>query len=145
MNCGNCTICCKDLLIIDTDSPEGEYCKHCEKNVGCKIYSERPEACRIFECCWKQMEYAHIDLRPDNCGVLFEKYSDKVIVGSTEGELSDLIIGQIGFFQREGISVLIINLKEKKRFFYLAEGHTIQSVEEDIRWRHQVIQKTSQI
>ena len=142
MNCDGCTVCCKDLNIPETNSVEGEICKHCNWGVGCKIYSERPEACKIFECCWKQMEYAHIDLRPDNCGVCFEKYSDKVIVGSTENEISDLIKGQIEFFNREGISVLIVNMMKKIRHFYLAEGHNIESVEEDIKWRHQVIQKT---
>ena len=142
MECGNCTICCRDLHIIDTNSKEGEYCKHCEINVGCKIYNERPEACQIFECCWKQMQYAHIDLRPDNCGVLFEKWSDRVIVGSTEDELSELILGQIGYFQKEGISVLIVNQNEKTRMFYLADGHTIKSVEEDIKCRAQAIQMT---
>ena len=142
MNCDGCTVCCKDLNIPETNSVEGEICKHCNWGVGCNIYSERTEACKIFECCWKQMEYAHIDLRPDNCGVCFEKYSDKVIVGSTENEISDLIKGQIEFFNREGISVLIVNMMKKIRHFYLAEGHNIESVEEDIKWRHQVIQKT---
>jgi Fe-S-cluster containining protein len=144
MECGTCTLCCKHLYIPETDSKEGDLCQHCEENVGCKIYSERPEACQIFECCWRQMKYTHIDLRPDNGGVLFEKWSDRVIVGSTEDELSELIIGQIGYFQKEGISVLIVNQNEKIRNFYLAEGHTIQSVEEDIKWRQQAIQKTSQ-
>lgn len=142
MNCGNCTECCRHLNIPETDSPEGELCKHCDEGVGCKIYDERPEPCQIFECCWRQMEYAHIDLRPDNCGVLFEKWTDKVIVGSTNDKLSDLILRQLEFFQREGISTVIIRPKEKSRTFYLAEGNTIQSVEEEIKWRHQNIQKT---
>jgi hypothetical protein len=145
MECGTCTLCCKHLYIPETDSKEGDLCQHCEENVGCKIYSSRPESCQTFECCWKQMKYTHIDLRPDNGGVLFEKWSDRVIVGSTEDELSELILGQIGYFQKEGISVLIVNQNEKIRNFYLAEGHTIQSVEEDIKWRRQAIQKTSQI
>ena len=141
MECGNCTVCCKDLNIPETNSKEGEICQHCDWGIGCKIYSERPEACKVFECCWKQMQHAHIDLRPDKCGVCFEKYSDKVIVGSTENKLSKLILGQIGFFQKEGISVLIVNMKKKERYFYLAEGHTIESVVEDIRWRPLAIQK----
>lgn len=144
MECGSCTECCRQLNIPETNSKEGDLCQYCEENVGCKIYSERPKACQVFECCWKQMEYAHIDLRPNNCGVLFEKYSDRVIVGSADNELSELVLGQIGFFQREGISVLIVNTKKKERYFYLADGHTIESVEEDIKWRHRVIQKTLQ-
>ncbi len=145
MECGNCTLCCKELFIPETDSKEGDLCQHCEEGVGCKIYSERPEACQIFECCWKQMKIAAEDLRPDVCGVLFEKYSDRVIVGSTENELSELMLGQIAYFQKEGISVLIVNPNEKRRTFYLADGHTVKSIEEDIKWRHQPIQKISQI
>ena len=97
MECENCTICCKHLYIPETDSIEGELCKYCKEDVGCLIYEHRPEACSTFECCWKQMEYTHIDLRPDNCGVLFEKWTDNVIVGSTEYELSDLILNQIEY------------------------------------------------
>ena len=144
MDCGNCTVCCKDLYIETTNSKEGELCKYCKEGVGCLIYDRRPEECRVFKCCWRQMENAHVHLRPDNCGVLFEKYTDRVIVGSTERDLSDLMIGQIGLFQREGISVVIINMIKKHRYFYLADGHTVQSVEEDIKWRHRHIQKTSQ-
>lgn len=145
MECSGCTICCKDLNIPETDSKEGNLCQHCEEGVGCNIYSERPEACKIFECCWKQMKITTEELRPDKCGVLFEKWSDRVIVGSTETNISKLIINQIGYFQKEGISVLIVNQNEKTRTFYLADGHTIQSVKEDIKWRHQAIQKTLQI
>lgn len=146
MDCGNCTVCCKDLYIPETDSKEGELCKYCKENVGCLIYDKRPEECRTFECCWKQMKYAHIDLRPDNCGVCFEKYSDKVIIGSSEDELSKLILGQIGYFNREGISVLIVDFKKKERYYFLADGHTVPFVEGEIktRWQRQHIQKTSQ-
>jgi len=141
MECGGCTLCCQMLEIKDVDSKEGYLCQHCDEGVGCKIYSERPEACKIFECCWKQMKHAHIDLRPDNCKVLFQKWSDRLIIGLTYDEISELVIGQINYFQKEGISVLIANQIKKERYFYLAEGHTVESVEEDIKWRHRVIQK----
>jgi hypothetical protein len=145
MNCGNCTECCRQLNIPETDSKEGDLCQHCEEGVGCKIYSERPESCRIFECCWKQMKIAGKELRPNVCGVLFEKWSDKVIVGSTENKLSKLILNQIEYFKNEGISILIVNQNEKTRTFYVADGHTVESVKEEIKWRHQAIQKTLQI
>ena len=143
-SCGNCTVCCKHLDIPDTDSKEGDLCKYCKEDVGCLIYESRPEACSTFNCAWKQMVYAHIDLRPDNCGVLFEKWSDYVMVGSTEYDLSDLMLGQIGYFNREGISVLIVNQEEKTRQFYLAEGHDIPFVEGEIRdrWQARITQQT---
>jgi hypothetical protein len=79
---------------------------------------------------------AHKDLRPDNCGVVFEKYSDRVIVGSQEPTISEeLVMNQIKYFQNEGISVLLVDLPNKTRSFYLAEGHTLDTVEQDIRKR----------
>ena len=132
MNCGNCTMCCKLLNIKETESKPGEYCKHCNPGTGCKIYEERPESCRIFECAWKQMEHTAEDLRPDKCGVLFEKWADYVMVGTTEYKLSDLILGQIDYFRGEGISILMINHKEKSRTFFLAPNHNKQFVRDEI-------------
>lgn len=132
MDCGTCTICCKLLNIEETDSKSNIYCKHCNVEVGCKIYNERPECCKIFECCWKQMNIVAEDLRPDNCGVLFEKWSDKVIVGSTNDELSKLVLGQINYFNNEGISILMIDYSKKSRTFYLAPGHNKNFVREQI-------------
>jgi hypothetical protein len=143
MECDGCTICCLDLNIPDTNSKEGDLCKHCNENVGCKIYDTRPECCKAFECCWKQTDGAHIDLRPDKCGVLFEKWTDNVIVGSLEKPVSDLILRQISYFQSEGISVVLINQNEKSRTFYLADNHTIKYIEGEIinRWQSQLIPK----
>lgn len=143
MECGECTLCCLHLNIPDTNSKEGELCKYCNENVGCKIYDNRPECCKVFECCWKQTDGAHIDLRPDNCGVLFEKWTDNVIVGSLENLPSDLVLRQNSYFQAEGISVVLVNQNEKSRTFYLANKHTIKYVEGNIknRWQSQTIQK----
>ena len=71
--CGECTLCCKLLHIPETNSKPNEYCKYCEINKGCRVYDERPDGCREFQCAWLQMVNVHIDLRPDKCGVLFEK------------------------------------------------------------------------
>jgi len=133
MECGNCTLCCKLLNIKETDSKPTEYCKYCTPEIGCNIYDERPESCRIFECAWKQMEKAHIDLRPDKCNVLFEKWSDNVMVGSMNvSYISDLVEKQIDHFRSEGISVIMLNNFEKYRTYFYAEGHTREFVQEEI-------------
>jgi len=131
-DCGNCDLCCKFPYIPETDSKSGDYCKYCESGIGCKVYSVRPDLCRIFECCWKQMRLRTEELRPDKCGVMFEKWSDKVIIGSTEKEISDLIKNQIRYFNREGISIIISDYDKKTRTFYLAKGHTKDSVRKEI-------------
>jgi hypothetical protein len=133
MECDGCTLCCKLLDIKETDSKPGEYCKHCEPGVGCKIYNERPEPCRIFECAWKQMKHAGEELRPDKCNVLFEKWSDYVMVGTTtEDSLSGLVLGQIEYFKKEGISTLMVNHIKKTRTFFLADGYTKEFVKDEI-------------
>lgn len=43
-------MCCKLLRIVALDKPRSQWCRHCDIGVGCKIYSERPEECRLFDC-----------------------------------------------------------------------------------------------
>jgi len=132
MECGECTLCCKLLKIDETNSKVNEYCCYCNPNFGCTIYDKRPESCRIFECCWKQMKNAGEDLRPDKCGVLFEKWSDNVIVGATDEMLSNLVLGQIDYFRSENISVLIMDHNKKSITYFLADGHTKEYVRKEI-------------
>ena len=48
--CGHCTLCCKLLEIKQVASPRGEWCRHCDVGVGCRVYAERPSECREFNC-----------------------------------------------------------------------------------------------
>ena len=133
MECGNCTMCCLLLNIKETDSIPTVYCKYCNPNVGCNVYENRPESCRIFECAWKQMENAHIDLRPDNCNILFEKWSDYVMVGIlNQFSISDLMMRQIDYFRSEGISVFVVDNVKKSRTYFLADNHTREFVRKEI-------------
>jgi len=136
IECDGCTLCCKFPVIPEVNSKVNEYCQYCKEEVGCEIYEERPESCRIYECAWKQMISQMLivskELRPDKCHVLFEKYSDNVIVGVTEKELSLLVLNQINFFRREGISILIVDYNKKSKTFFLAAGHNRDFVREQI-------------
>jgi hypothetical protein len=51
-SCGTCSLCCKVLRIAETESPAGEWCKHCDPGHGCKIHPTRPATCRDFYCMW---------------------------------------------------------------------------------------------
>lgn len=54
-DCGECDVCCRGWLKINTDEikiPIGEACQHLS-DVGCGIYTTRPEnPCRTFFCGW---------------------------------------------------------------------------------------------
>ena len=74
--CGDCTMCCKLMGVPEIRKPAGTWCQHCNIGKGCKIYDERPENCRIFECGWLQSqsreprEVMPPELRPDRCKVV---------------------------------------------------------------------------
>lgn len=72
--CGSCTMCCKLMGIVDAqlNKPANKWCEHCVIGVGCKIYSQHPESCKLFECMWLQDKHGVLsdDLRPDRIGVV---------------------------------------------------------------------------
>ena len=78
------------------------------------------------------MEKVHPDLRPDKCGVVFEKFTDNVVMGATNGYMTEVVPKQIKAFNKEGISVILVDHSKKHKFRFLAEGHTKEFVEEEI-------------
>jgi hypothetical protein len=71
-DCGDCTFCCKMMGVSEMDKPPGKWCSECAIGVGCKIYDERPDGCRMFACSWAMSEEFPEALRPDRCKVMFE-------------------------------------------------------------------------
>jgi hypothetical protein len=69
--CGTCTLCCKVLGVDEVSTPRSAWCQHCDKKSGCKIYDQRPSACREFICLWLVDTSVPDDLRPDKCKVVF--------------------------------------------------------------------------
>jgi hypothetical protein len=136
MECDGCTLCCKVLEIPEVNSKFNEWCKYCDKERGCKIYSERPDSCKEFNCAWVQMKKAGIkvgiEIRPDICGVVFEKYTDNVMMALTSGKILERVWGQIKFFNNEGISVVLFDHSNKSKTVYLSKGHTREFVEKEI-------------
>ncbi len=109
--CGTCTLCCKLLVVLEIDKEAGVLCKHCDEGVGCNEYESRPDSCRDFQCAYSQMEKVSEKLRPDNCGVIFERIQDDIMLGTVDfhrKSYSD-IKGQISYFISEGINVVMSN------------------------------------
>ena len=73
---------------------------------------------------WSQMENVGMALRPDKCGIIFDRAGDDVISARMEQgtKLSPLVMGQITAFNNEGFSVLVFRDRSSKCF--LAENHT---------------------
>jgi len=69
-SCGACTLCCKVLTVEELQKTAGLYCPHCTVGGGCRIYSDRPAACRNFMCGWLVNPHLGPDLKPDKCHVV---------------------------------------------------------------------------
>ena len=71
------------------------------------------------------MNVVHQDLRPDNCGVIFEKITDTLILGTVDGKLagiSPLANGQIAAFVSEGFSVMMQQFNPHRWVCKMAKG-----------------------
>lgn len=135
MDCGGCTECC-ELFHIDSkkatngiiesvmiESPAGVLCDHCDKNVGCKVHEERPKICRDFLCSYAQQNNAPIELRPDKCGVIFEKLDDDMFVGTLRPNqpISEFGMNQIRAFNKQGFNVVLTKHSTIEPHIMLAE------------------------
>ena len=129
MKCDGCTLCCELLNIPWMDSPAGELCKHC--NGGCDIYDNAPKDCLNYQCSYNQMNKASINLRPDKCGVIFEKLSNKLFIGTIDPKQEkpqDIVKDQISAFLNDGYSIILHHLKTKKPIIINTKNRTKQSV-----------------
>ena len=76
--CGPCNVCCRLHAIIDPafNKSPGILCTNWKAEVGCLIYSERPESCRGHFCAWRQLEQFDDSWRPDISNVYIELKGD---------------------------------------------------------------------
>lgn len=122
--CGNCTLCCLLLEITSCSSSVGEWCKECDPEVGCKIYKTRPKECHKFVCSYAQMDEVSAGLRPDQCGVIFERATESIFLGTTNrGGATKIVKNQVASLLREGFSV-VINQLGAKAVVLPSEGRT---------------------
>ena len=107
MECGECTLCCKLLEVNEINKLAGNDCKYC--TTKCSIYSIRPIACKEFSCAYHQMKKVSKKLRPDKCGVIFEKLEEDLIFGTVDPSHTELnfITGQINAFLKEDINIVL--------------------------------------
>ena len=107
MECGSCTLCCTLLPVAYFNKPAGVTCKHC--SVKCEIHKIRPAVCREYECAYYQMDKVSKKLRPDNCGIIFERLADDIMFGTVNPKHKDFkyVNGQIRHFLKEGLNVVL--------------------------------------
>ncbi len=125
--CDGCTLCCYLFNIPELDKDSSTECYYCDGK-GCTIYNNRPDYCKGFNCAYLQQRNPNIKLRPDKCGVVFEKINDQLFHGTMDerNPFSKTARGQIVSFNNQGYSV-VIKLKDKEYYFLINDYTTLNA------------------
>ena len=139
--CGDCRVCCRLPDIPELDKPINTWCRHIDLAIGaapCKIYTYRPEVCRMFDCAWKQGLGGDHD-RPDKLGVMWQTVTmpdgqpGLGVIETKEGALhSPRVRRQLGDFELKKPGRIIIRRAHEARFSpvsMLIEGKPLKSKE----------------
>lgn len=79
-HCDECTLCCKLMGLHALRKPKGVWCPHCDIGVGCKIYQQRPEPCRTFECRYLVDTSLPDEWQPARCGMVVNRDPGRVVI-----------------------------------------------------------------
>ena len=117
--CGNCSLCCKVLSIIELDKPVGVWCPHAKKNAGCTIYANRPDVCVAFKCHWLE-GLQELEHRPDKIhGVVASSIDgDAVVIYEDKGwpgHASNVLRGFINRVIKSGELFVVVVCGESRR------------------------------
>lgn len=137
MECGNCTLCCELLPIVELNKPESTLCGYCTSNKGCNIYNTRPQSCIDFKCLYNLSDEMDIELRPDNTDVIFEKITEDIYLGLVNPKnliawKSKVVQDYIDTLYNRGISVVISSFTQDTKKYKIAKNHTPKYVIDNI-------------
>lgn len=145
-HCGTCTACCRVFAIAEMPKKKaGQWCEHCAIGKGCKVYDDRPETCRTFECLWllsqgreDPREQLPPDMRPDRCKVVFSPSTDPsimagtVLPGANDPLKHNGVRSLIGDLTRNGMRVVVGLPAATRRTMYDRNGlHEVRMTEPD--------------
>jgi hypothetical protein len=73
--CGTCTACCRVQPIRTPELRKTSHvlCQHCRETEGCRIYAQRPQVCRDYDCGWRLLAALPEDWRPDLSGIFVDR------------------------------------------------------------------------
>jgi hypothetical protein len=82
--CGSCNLCCKLVPVPTIGKKAGERCQHQSAARGCKIYPDRPFACRAWSCRWLAEKAAAGLPRPDRAHYVVDMAWDHITISYDE-------------------------------------------------------------
>jgi hypothetical protein len=79
--CGECTLCCKLLPVMELTKKAGEVCQHQRHFKGCAIYTKRPRSCKTWSCAWLLDDSLDKNFkRPDKAHYVIDPVPDYVTI-----------------------------------------------------------------
>jgi hypothetical protein len=75
-HCGDCSLCCKLMAIVELGKPAGSWCPNCKPGVGCAVYPERPGECRTFICGYLMNPELGEEWKPSRCKIVLASEQD---------------------------------------------------------------------
>lgn len=134
--CGDCSLCCKLLGIKELDKPKLQWCSHCSPGNGCKIYQDRPQSCREFECMWLMGQW-HEDFKPSKVRAFFWRPADHPF-GAIQCEVDPDRNWRGGTIEvlarnlsKQGYHIMVRQGEE--RFFFRGEGKPLPKFKDPVR------------
>jgi len=122
------------MLPIDAiDKPADTACQHCDQ--GCSIWDSKPQTCTEFECAYYQAEDIPEALRPDKCGIIFIRRSERIFSGVlvTDVPVTDAAKGQIRSFNEQGFSVVLVSAKDMSLKPIFSKNHDPKEIETEYK------------
>lgn len=83
--CGDCQACCKQLPVVELEKKANCRCEHQKHGAGCKVYTTRPQSCRLWSCAWLIDDDEMYLSRPDHCGFIVDIMPDFITTRPKDG------------------------------------------------------------
>ena len=130
--CGDCTACCTMYPIESINKPINSPCPNCDR--GCLIWETKPQTCHDYECAYLQSENLPVELRPDKCGIIFDKKNDRIFTGTivTGVAVKKIAKDQIRNFLQQGFSVILLK-PEESPFVIPTQGSSGEKVYKEFK------------
>lgn len=124
--CGECSLCCKLLMIDAVPSLPNCWCKHIDhdgKHGSCGIYIERPDECAEFRCLWLD-GLGDVQDRPDRSGVVFVWREDGATIEETGETLPSVCVHE----NHHGLALMHGSRPRALVTWLLRTGHCVVAV-----------------
>lgn len=94
--CGDCTLCCRLVPVVELGKKAGERCQHQRYHKGCAIYGKHPVSCRLWSCKWLVDGAAAGLPRPDRAHYVIDIMPDFVTMTHDDtGERHEIPVQQV--------------------------------------------------